>query len=54
MKYKQVDKLKSVTGNDSQSFNIPNQETLDAIAETLGGELIAFDNMEEFFKDLDI
>ena len=54
MKYKQVDKLKSATGKDSQTVNIPNQKTLDAIAETLGGELIAFDSIEEFFKDLDI
>ncbi len=54
MKYKQVDKLKSATGNDSQTINIPNQETLDAILETIGGELMAFENMKEFFKDLDI
>ena len=54
MKYKQVDKLKSVTGNDSQIIDIPNQETLDAIAETLSGDCIAFENEEDFFKDLDI
>jgi len=42
------------TGNDNQTINIPNQETLNAIAETLSGNCIVFDNIEDFFKSLDL
>ena len=52
VKYIQVGRLKSVTEN--HTIHAFNQETRDAIVETLSRELMVFDSVEEFFKDLDI
>jgi len=46
--------MESQTSNDSQTIHIPNKETRDAIAETLSGNCVVFDNIEDFFKDLDL
>ena len=52
MKYIQVGRLQSLTEN--HTIHAFNKETRDAIAETLSGELMVFDSVEEFYKDLDI
>jgi len=46
--------MESQTGNDSQTIHVPNKETRDAIAETLSGNCVVFDNIEDFFKSLDL
>ena len=46
--------MESPTANDNQTIYIPNKETQDAIAETLSGNCVVFDNIEDFFKSLDL
>ncbi len=46
--------MESATSNDSQTIYVPNKETQAAIAETRSGNLVVFDNAEDFFKSLDL